>query len=91
MIAKQHEQFIALRGMFSDMDKNQERLLEHFFHSIYPVELRSLFNPVYLKNLFNMLQQAVQKNRGELLEPLVVQKKDATCCYLLVSVTSILI
>ncbi len=85
MIAKQHEQFIALREMFSNTDKNQERLLEHFFHSIYPIELRSLFNPIYLKNLFDIFQDAVQKNKGELLQPSVVQKTDATCCYLLVT------
>jgi hypothetical protein len=55
MIAKQHEQFLALKNLLPDLGKKEEVLLEKFFHSLYPIELRSLFHPAPLKTLFLML------------------------------------
>ncbi|MBS0604640.1 MAG: hypothetical protein JSS60_06355 [Verrucomicrobia bacterium] len=81
MIAKQHEQFLALKELFSHLDKNEELLLENFFHSIFPIELRSLFNPLFLKNLFGMFLDAVQKGG----EPAMAQKSSDSCCYILFS------
>jgi hypothetical protein len=63
MIAKQHEQFLALRSLFTSLERKEELLLENFFHSIFPIELRSLFNPQLLKKLFSMLVEGIQKNR----------------------------
>lgn len=61
MIAKQHEQFVALRGLFDVLDSQEELLLENFFHSIHPVELRSLFPPQPLKKLFDLLLKGEKK------------------------------
>lgn len=61
MIAKQHEQFVALRGLFDALDSQEELLLENFFHSIHPVELRSLFPPQPLKKLFDLLLKGEKK------------------------------
>lgn len=82
MIAKQHEQFLGLKMLLPHLDGNEEMLLENFFHSIYPVELRSLFNPLYLKNLFTMFLDAVKKNSAQ---SGICQKSDDACCYFLLS------
>jgi hypothetical protein len=63
MIAKQHEHFLAIKNLLPDLDRKEDLLLENFFHSIFPIELRSLFDPHLLKNLFSMLLEATQKNR----------------------------
>lgn len=63
MIAKQHEHFLAIKNLLPDLDRKEDLLLENFFHSIFPIELRSLFDPRLLKNLFSMLLEATQKNR----------------------------
>ncbi len=91
MIAKQHEQFIALKELFSQLDRNEELLLENFFHSIFPIELRSLFNPLFLKNLFTLLHEAVQKSKDTPSESAIFQKIDSSCCYFLLSYTDVLI
>ena len=86
MIAKQHEQFLALRSLFSSLDRNEELLLENFFHSIFPIELRSLFNPQSLKNLFFMLLDGIKKNReAGVKRPIFLQRREHFCCYLLLS------
>jgi len=86
MIAKQHEQFLALRSLFSSLDRNEELLLENFFHSIFPIELRSLFNPQSLKNLFCMLLDGLKKNReAGARRPIFLQQREHLCCYLLLS------
>jgi hypothetical protein len=84
MIAKQHEQFLVLKSLFASLDRNEEMLLENFFHAIFPVELRSMFNPQLLKNLFTMLLEAIQQNREESKDqPIFLHKSDALCCYVL--------
>jgi hypothetical protein len=85
MIAKQHEQFLTLRNLFSHLDRNEELLLENFFHSIFPIELRSLFNPQFLKKLFTMLLEAIKKSRETGEKGTVFQKTDQLCSYLLFS------
>jgi hypothetical protein len=89
MIAKQHEQFLALRGLFSHLDRHEEMLLENFFHSIFPIELRSLFNPLLLKNLFNMLLNAINKNRENERKIGAFYQTDGTCCYFLLAYDSL--
>jgi hypothetical protein len=85
MIAKQHEQFLRLKCLFSRLDGNDEMLLENFFHSIYPVELRSLFNPVYLKKIFILLLEAVKKNRESPPHSGISHLLDDACCYVLLT------
>lgn len=55
MIAKQHELLMALKELLNPLEKNEQLLLEDFFHSIMPMEMRCLCNPLYLKKLFLML------------------------------------
>jgi hypothetical protein len=52
---------VALRGLFDSLDSQEELLLENFFHSIHPVELRSLFPPQPLKKLFDLLLKGEKK------------------------------
>lgn len=85
MISKQHEQFIALKGLFSQMDKNEELLLENFFHSIFPVEYCCVINPLFLKDLFLMLLEAVQKGVEEGSDTAIYQRNGHSCCYFLIS------
>jgi hypothetical protein len=85
MIAKQHEQFIALKGMFPQIDKNHELLLENFFHSIFPIEHRSVFNPLFLKNLFTLLVASIQKNGEGASEAAAFQRNCETSSYVLFS------
>ncbi len=65
MIAKQYEQFNYLKNLFINLNRKEEILLENFFHSIFPIELRSLIAPDVLKNLFSILLGAV-KERSEM-------------------------
>ena len=85
MIAKQHEQFIALKGLLSQIDKNEELLLENFFHSIFPIEHRCIFNPLFLKDLFLMFLEAVQKRDEEGSDAAIYQENSHSCCYFLIS------
>lgn len=87
MIAKQHEQFIVLRSLLSSIDKNEELLLENFFHSIFPIEHRSVFNPHFLKDLFIMFLEAVQKRGGEGSDAAIYQSNYNSCSYFLLSYT----
>jgi hypothetical protein len=84
MIAKQHEQLIHLKHLTAPLDRNGQLLLENFFHSISPIELCSLFNPMYLKNLFSLLLQATQKSKGVDSELPLLQHIDESCCYFLI-------
>jgi hypothetical protein len=54
MISKQLEVFKQLQKELGKQGKEQELLLENFFHSIFPVEQRNLLDPLYIKNLFIM-------------------------------------
>ena len=81
MIAKQHEQFLSLKSVLRYKD---DLLLENFFHSLFPIELRSFFNLELLKDLFNFLMEAVQKNK-ETKAPICLKKDDPHYCILLFS------
>jgi hypothetical protein len=84
MIAKQHEQLIHLKHLTAPLDRNGQLLLENFFHSISPIELCSLFNPMYLKNLFSLLLQATQKSKVVGPKVPLLQHIDESCCYFLI-------
>ncbi len=77
MIAKQHEQFFHLKRLLPQKD---DMLLENFFHSLYPIEVRSLFAPELLKNLFNLLLEAKETKKSTFLK-----SEGPRCCILLLS------
>lgn len=84
MIAKQQEQFLGLRCLFPDMQRREEILLENFFHSIFPIELRSVIAPVFLKKLFLVLMEAVDKNKDVFVEKEVTFKEENDVLYALI-------
>lgn len=65
MIAKQFELFNALQNLLGEANRSDNRLLEAFFHALYPIESRSIVPPEQLKNLFllwkNLLENPAQK------------------------------
>lgn len=68
MIAKQHEQFLALKELFPyPLDKREDLLLENVFHSIFPIELRSVLEPILIKTFFTLLLELrTSKKEGHL-------------------------
>lgn len=63
MIAKQLEVFRELREELGEIAKENEFVLENFFHSIFPVELRSVVNALSLKTLFLLLLSSLEEGR----------------------------
>jgi hypothetical protein len=57
MIAKQIELLTSLQQLLGGSDRTASRLLETFFHAIYPIEARSIVPPEQLKKLFLLWKQ----------------------------------
>lgn len=57
MIAKQIELLEALAELMGGADRASRRLLESFFHALYPIESRSIVPPEQLKKLFLLWKQ----------------------------------
>ncbi len=85
MISKQNELFETLRRLVPVAGKNEELLLENFFHSIFPIEHRSVFNPLFLKDLYLLLHSATQKCKEEAFEAAIFHENQGSCCNLLLS------
>ncbi|MEX0961317.1 MAG: hypothetical protein WDZ28_00460 [Simkaniaceae bacterium] len=81
MISKQNELFISLQEALGDLGEKNRLLLEHFFHSIYPTELRSLLHTEPLRHLFLML-------KAELGQTKVFFEQDEKNSYFLIGVKS---
>jgi hypothetical protein len=67
MIVKQHELLSALREGLGKQAEHYPLLLEQFFYSITPIEMRSAIDPEPLKSLFSLLLQMVKKGSGSLI------------------------
>ncbi len=65
MISKQIEVFLQLKKMLGEVGQKNEFLLENFYHSIFPVEMRSVLDPEILKVLFLMLLEMSKKSSEE--------------------------
>ncbi len=61
MIAKQIESFATLNQLLGGLALRHEFLLENFFHSIFPVEKRSLLSPLLLKDFFLFLLEMLEE------------------------------
>jgi hypothetical protein len=57
MIAKQIELLGSLQQLIGEADWSSNRLLESFFHALYPIESRSIVPPEQLKKLFLLWKQ----------------------------------
>lgn len=68
MIAKQVEAFGKLKALLGEHAEQNELLLENFFHSIFPVELRSVVSPDLLQKLFFLLLEKVESRSESLFE-----------------------
>jgi hypothetical protein len=60
MISKQLEVFFSLKEALGDLAKKHEFLLENFFHSLQPIEMRAVLEPQVLKKLFLMLHSRLE-------------------------------
>lgn len=52
MIAKQIELFAAVESLLGEKDRSESRLLESFFHALYPIEARSIVPSEQIKQWF---------------------------------------
>jgi hypothetical protein len=64
MISKQNELFIHLKEALGSIADQHEHLLEQYFFSLKPIELRSVMKVDALKQLFLLLLQAQKKREG---------------------------
>ncbi|MBI3236180.1 MAG: hypothetical protein HYZ48_00485, partial [Chlamydiales bacterium] len=85
MIAKQQEQLLHLKCLFPHIRRSEEVLLENFFHSIFPIELRSVISPHILKKFFNLFLDAVERNKDFHDEKEFFFKEEEDAIYLLIS------
>lgn len=60
MLSKQNEQLAHLRALLLDSGISNDFLLENFFYSLAPAVLRSVHDPLVLKNLFMMMIQSLE-------------------------------
>jgi len=60
MIAKQLELLEGLRGVAQPTSRWEEKLLDKFFHSLFPIEMRSICSVEALKNLFECWKKLLQ-------------------------------
>jgi hypothetical protein len=63
MISRQLEVLKALKESLGDVGKRYEIIVENFFHSLFPIELRGALNPQPLKSLFLLLLELIDKER----------------------------
>jgi hypothetical protein len=90
MIAKQLEVFLSLKKTLGEIGRQHEFLLENFFHSLFPVELRSVVDPIPLKDLFLMLLSLTHEDKYR-RKNIPFIKETETALYVLIPVREILI
>lgn len=59
MISKQNEVYASLEALLGEYD---QLLLDHFFHSLFPLEKRSFIDPKLLQTLYLLLQEKLQSS-----------------------------
>lgn len=67
MIAKQIELLKALQQLLGEADRTSSRLLESFFHALYPIEARSIVPPEQLKKLFLLWKKLLDDQARKIL------------------------
>ena len=84
MITKQYERFNELKRMCCLLKKQERLLLEYFFHSIYPKELSTIFDPLRLRELFLLFLELFEKNKNKKNKTRFVhQMKPGSCFFVL--------
>jgi hypothetical protein len=85
MISKQLEIFENVQKALGNLAKQQELLLENFFHSILPVEQRGLLNPQYIVNLFLMFLELVEKEATRKEETEMETREEPKLLYIMMA------
>jgi hypothetical protein len=62
MLSKQVEALSRLRALLGPIAEENALLLENFFHSLFPVEFRSVLDPGPLKELFLLLIRQLERD-----------------------------
>lgn len=65
MIAKQIESLAALKQSCEGLTKMDELLLENFFHSLFPIEMRSIIPFGFIKDLFLLWKEFLEHLQAE--------------------------
>lgn len=86
MISKQLEVFEKVQKALGAQGKEQELLLENFFHSIFPVEQRNLLDPIYIKNLFIMFSELLLRESAVEGEPKIEVCEERNLLYVMIAV-----
>jgi hypothetical protein len=66
MIANQVKNLYAFKQLFPKEDRDDLEL-ENFFHTIFPIEMRGVTDPNFLKTLYLLLQE-VKEDKNKLIE-----------------------
>ncbi len=66
MLLKQNEVFVCLHRLLKEKALKYSLLLDQFFHSLKPVEKRSVSDPKALKILFELLVQVIEQRKKHL-------------------------
>ena len=69
MIAKQAETFKLLQDILGEKARQHDFLLENFFHSIFPIELRSIVPLHAMRDLFCLLLKLREERESFLFTP----------------------
>lgn len=73
MIIKQLELLEDLKREIGGVARQDEFLLENFFHSLYPIEMRSILTPQPLKKLFHLWREVLQEGQKRIeVEPGII-------------------
>lgn len=76
MISKQAESLYKLKNLLGHVAADNRLLLENFFHSIYPIEMRSVVSSLPLKELFLLLLNVLNhKSEGRGFKEVCKQTK----------------
>jgi len=67
MISKQNEVLSSLHELLGERALKHRLLLDNFFHSLFPVEKRSLVPPYRLKKLFSLLLEVLYTKKSFLI------------------------
>lgn len=85
MITKQYELFIELKKICTRLKKQEKLLLEYFFHSIYPKELSTIFDPLRLKELFILFLELFERNKNKENNTRFIHQIKPSACFFVLS------
>ena len=85
MITKQYERFMELKKMCARLKKQERLLLEYFFHSIYPKELSTIFDPLRLKELFILFLDLFERNKDKENSTRFIHQIKPSACFFVLS------